>query len=71
MCYFTADVTVSMPTGSCRPQLRIIEAVADTNDAYTEVSRDALSVLGFQNYRCCDYSLGIFIIPHTLLSLLK
>ncbi|XP_076806786.1 vacuolar protein sorting-associated protein 41 homolog isoform X1 [Clavelina lepadiformis] len=42
---------------SQRPQLRIIEPDPNNKESYIEVSRDALSIRGYQNYRCSDYSL--------------
>ena len=38
-----------------RPHLRIIDPKMDY---YDEVSNDALSIRGFQEYRCNDYHLG-------------
>ncbi len=38
-----------------RPHLRILEPSATS---YDEVSNDALSIRGFQGYRCNDYHLG-------------
>ena len=38
-----------------RPQLRIIEPHMHY---YDELSNDALSIRGFQGYRCNDYHLG-------------
>ena len=40
---------------SNRPHLRILEP---NMDYYDEVSNDALSIRGFQEYRCNDYHLG-------------
>jgi len=42
---------------ACRPQLRILEASPVDNKSYIEVSRDALSISGYADYRCADYSL--------------
>ncbi|XP_078703981.1 vacuolar protein sorting-associated protein 41 homolog isoform X2 [Branchiostoma floridae x Branchiostoma belcheri] len=39
---------------SARPQLRILEPHMDTHE---EISSDALSIRGFQEYRCNDYHL--------------
>ena len=39
-----------------RPNLRIIDP---NMDVYDEVSNDALSIRGFQEYRCNDYHLGM------------
>nr|NP_001071945.1 zinc finger protein [Ciona intestinalis]BAE93330.1 zinc finger protein [Ciona intestinalis] len=43
--------------GSTRPQLRILEPNAADKESFTELSRDALSIRGYQTYRCKDYSL--------------
>ena len=40
---------------SQRPNLRILEAHMDY---YEELSNDALSIRGYQEYRCNDYHLG-------------
>jgi len=42
---------------SPRPQLRILEPDPEDREAFIEVSRDALSIRGYQSYRCNDYSL--------------
>ncbi len=39
-----------------RPHLRVIEP---NMEYYDEVSNDALSIRGFQEYRCNDYHLGM------------
>jgi len=44
-------------SGSARPQLRIIEPNPIDSKSYIEISRDALSISGYAEYRCCDYSL--------------
>ena len=38
-----------------RPQLRILHPL---DDDYEDLSCDALSIRGYQNYRCRDYHLG-------------
>ena len=38
-----------------RPNLRILQPSMDDHE---EVSNDALSIRGFQEYRCNDYHLG-------------
>ena len=43
---------------SPRPELRIIEPDPLSRESFIEVSRDALSIRGYQSYRCNDYSLG-------------
>ncbi len=42
-------------TTADRPHLRVIEP---SMDYYDEISNDALSIRGFQEYRCNDYHLG-------------
>ena len=52
-------VRVCTPQGgkatAVRPHLRIIDP---NMDFYDEISNDALSIRGFQGYRCNDYHLG-------------
>nr|CAB3267642.1 Vacuolar protein sorting-associated protein 41 [Phallusia mammillata] len=43
---------------SKRPELRILEPDRKNRDGYVEISRDALSIRGFQSFRCNDYSLA-------------
>ena len=47
---------------AARPQLRIIEPHMHY---YDEVTNDALSIRGFQRYKCNDYHLGKLMKQHT------
>ncbi|XP_078486884.1 zinc finger protein isoform X2 [Ciona intestinalis] len=53
LAYMEEDIEA----GSTRPQLRILEPNAADKESFTELSRDALSIRGYQTYRCKDYSL--------------
>lgn len=56
MLFTTDDKHYVAP--SSRPQLRILEPDPHNREAYVEVSRDALTIRGYQSCRCGDYSLG-------------
>lgn len=48
-----------------RPYLRVIDP---NMDFYDEISNDALSIRGFQGYRCNDYHLGEWDLSHRPIS---